>query len=160
MALMTEQEIGILASEYRARGKKIVFTNGCFDIFHPGHLKLLTQAAKHGDILIVSLNSDNSVRNLKGPHRPIFPAKDRAFLLANLRPVDHVVIFKEDTAINLIASIRPHIYVKGGDYTLADVPEKDIVMAGGGKILLVPLADTYSSTDIIRALGKNKEEPF
>lgn len=159
MGLMTKQEISILASEYRAQGKKIVFTNGCFDVFHPGHLKLLIQAAKHGDILIVGLNSDTSVKRLKGRHRPFFPAKDRAFLLANLRPVDHVVIFEEDTAINLIASIRPHIYVKGGDYTPADIPEKEIVMAQGGEILLIPLADTYSSTDIIRALEKNKKEP-
>lgn len=129
--------------------KRIVFTNGCFDILHVGHLRTLLAARKEGDALIVGLNSDDSVRRLKGETRPINPQQERAVLLAALECVDAVVIFDEDTPSRLIEALQPDIHVKGGDYREEDLPEAKIVHSYGGKIVLASLLPGHSTTDII-----------
>lgn len=137
------------------RDKKIVFTNGCFDLFHVGHAKYLRQAAKFGDILIVGVNSDDSVRRLKGSTRPILPEEDRMELLAALEFVSYVVKFTEDTPYNIINKIKPDIIVKGGDYKPEEVVGKDIVEAYGGKVEICPLIESKSTTSIVEKIKKS-----
>ena len=139
--------------EIRQRGKKIVFTNGCFDILHVGHVRYLTTAKSFGDILIVGLNTDESVKMLKGENRPINNEKDRAEVLLGLKAVDYVVLFGERTAENLVSEIRPDVYVKGADYTVDKIPEAKIVQSYGGQIELVKFVDGHSTTNIIRKIS-------
>ena len=139
----------------KAAGRTVVFTNGCFDILHAGHVRYLTAAKKLGDILVVGLNSDESVHRLKGEGRPVNSAADRAEILAGLRAVDHVVIFGDATAEALISQIQPDIYVKGGDYSLNRLPEAAIVAAYGGRTVLIPLVEGRSTTNVIRRLQQN-----
>ena len=134
------------------RNKKVVFTNGCFDIIHAGHVRYLTAAKNFGDILIVGLNSDNSVRQLKGASRPVNNQADRAEVLLALKPVDYVIIFDELTAENLIAQVKPDIYVKGGDYTLETLPEAKIVQSYGGRVEFVNLVAGKSTSNIIKKI--------
>jgi rfaE bifunctional protein nucleotidyltransferase chain/domain len=138
--------------QYRREHQTVVFTNGCFDILHAGHVRYLTAARELGDILIVGLNSDASVRKLKGEGRPVNPAADRAEVLAGLRAVDHVVIFEENTAEELVRRLQPDIYVKGGDYSLDRLPESAIVAAYGGRTVLVPMVEGRSTTNVIQRL--------
>ena len=144
----------ILAPE-KAQDKTVVFTNGCFDILHAGHVRYLTAARELGDILVVGLNSDDSVRKLKGEGRPVNPAADRAEVLAGLRAVDHVVVFEEDTAEELVRRLQPDIYVKGGDYSLERLPESAIVAAYGGRTVLVPMVEGRSTTNVIQRLQQS-----
>ncbi len=134
------------------QGKKIVFTNGCFDILHVGHVRYLTTAKSFGDVLIVGLNTDDSVKRLKGATRPVNNQADRAEVLLGLKAVDYVIFFGEDTAENLIAELQPDVYVKGGDYTLDTLPEAKIVQAYGGRVELVKLVAGKSTTNIIKTL--------
>jgi len=134
---------------WRNAGKRIVFTNGCFDLFHAGHLSLLHQAAQHGDILIVAVNSDASVRRLKGPDRPLIAERERAAVLAALDCVDAVTIFEEDTPLNVLQAIRPDILVKGQDYRVDQVVGRDLVESAGGRVVLVPLLPGKSTTALI-----------
>ncbi|ADV62339.1 D-alpha,beta-D-heptose 7-phosphate 1-kinase; D-beta-D-heptose 1-phosphate adenylyltransferase [Isosphaera pallida ATCC 43644] len=136
----------------RTSGQTIVFTNGCFDLLHVGHVRLLRQARALGDFLVVGLNSDLSVKRLKGPSRPILSERDRAEVLAALECVDAVVVFEEDTPLNLIESIQPDVLVKGGDYTLGQVVGRDVVEARGGRVELVPLVPGHSTTGMVRRL--------
>ena len=140
--------------ELRRQGKKIVFTNGCFDILHVGHVRYLTTAKSFGDILIVGLNTDSSVKILKGENRPINNEKDRAEVLLGLKAVDYVVMFGERTAENLVSEVRPDIYVKGGDYTVDTIPEAKIVQSYGGRVELVKFVDGHSTTNIIKQIAK------
>jgi len=133
----------------RRQNKVIVTTNGCFDILHSGHLHLLNSAKALGDILIVGINSDNSTKKLKGPDRPLVNEKERAEILANLRAVDFVTIFDDDTAIELLKAIKPDIYVKGGDYNPDNLPEAPIVSSFGGTIKFIELSPGKSSTGLI-----------
>ncbi|MBQ3443314.1 MAG: D-glycero-beta-D-manno-heptose 1-phosphate adenylyltransferase [Selenomonadaceae bacterium] len=133
----------------RQRGKQIVFTNGCFDILHAGHVRYLTTAKSFGDVLIVGLNTDESVRRLKGANRPINTQDDRAEVLLGLKAVDHVIFFGEQTAEALIAEVKPAVYVKGGDYTLETLPEAAIVQSYGGRVELINLVAGRSTTNII-----------
>ena len=139
-------------AEWRAQGLRVGFTNGCFDLLHPGHISLLKQAKAACDVLIVGLNSDESVRRLKGKGRPVNPAADRAEVLAALRAVDHVVVFGEATAEELVRQLKPDIYVKGGDYSLETLPEAQIVGSYGGKTVLIPMVEGRSTTNVIRRL--------
>ena len=132
--------------------QKIVFTNGCFDVLHFGHVHYLLEARKLGDILVVGLNSDDSVRRLKGPARPINGEKERAFVLAALGCVDYVVLFEEDTPENLIKAVRPDVMVKGGDYALDQIVGADFVRQNGGSVTTIPFVEGYSSTYIIEQL--------
>ena len=137
----------------RKSGKTIVTTNGCFDIIHAGHIQYLEEAAKLGDILIVGLNSDNSVKRLKGEDRPVQNQTARLSVMAALKPVDAAFIFEEDTPENFLASIKPDIHVKGGDYS-RDLPEKSIVENSGGKIVILSFKDGYSTTGILDKVKK------
>lgn len=130
----------------------LVFTNGCFDLIHRGHIEYLNEAKKLGDKLIVGLNTDHSVKRLKGEKRPIFTLMDRAFLLDNLKAVDFVIPFNDDTPINLIETIRPNILVKGGDYKPEDIVGYEQVIASGGKVITIPFVQGYSTTSIIEKI--------
>lgn len=150
----------------RRAGQRIVFTNGCFDLLHVGHSRLLRQAAAHGDFLVVGINSDASVRRLKGPTRPIVPAPDRAELLAALECVDAVIEFDEDTPLRLIEAIRPDVLVKGGDYRPEEVVGREIVEGSGGTLVLIPLVPGQSTTNLAarinerdKAIQLHKPEP-
>ena len=138
----------------KKKEKKIVFTNGVFDLLHRGHIFSLTQAAKEGDVLVIGLNSDDSVKRLKGDSRPINDQDARALLLAALTMVDAVVIFEEDTPLKLITSILPDVLVKGGDYTVDEIAGAKEVIANGGKIVINPILDGFSTTAIIRAISQ------
>jgi D-beta-D-heptose 7-phosphate kinase/D-beta-D-heptose 1-phosphate adenosyltransferase len=145
------------AATWRMAGKRIVFTNGCFDLLHAGHLSLLSQAAQLGDILVLAINSDASVRRLKGPERPLVPQEDRAAVLAALGFVDAVTIFDEDTPLEVLQCVRPHVLVKGGDYRLDQVVGRELMETTGGRVVLVPLTPEKSTTALverIRAGGK------
>jgi len=153
MKIVAKQEVARIVQVLKAAGKKIVFTNGCFDILHVGHVRYLAAARQLGDILIVGLNSDESVRALKGPSRPINTAADRAEVLAALAVVDYVVIFDELTAANLIETIKPAVYVKGGDYKLEDIPEAPAVVAYGGQVVIIPAVPGRSTSNVINKIG-------
>ena len=143
-------------ADWRAHHDRIVFTNGCFDILHVGHIKLLHAAAEHGDRLIVGLNSDRSVRQLKGEKRPIVPEEERAALLSSIKGVDLVVLFDTATPIELIQAFAPDVIVKGGDYTPETVVGHDIVQAYGGKIVIVPLVQGVSTTRVIESINTSQ----
>ncbi|MEU2612919.1 D-glycero-beta-D-manno-heptose 1-phosphate adenylyltransferase [Micromonospora sp. NPDC007271] len=152
--LVEAEELSALVAEHRQAGRSIVFTNGCFDVLHPGHVRYLTQARALGDLLIVAVNSDGSVRRLKGPDRPVNPVEDRTALLAALECVDHVVVFEEDSPAKLIEAVRPDVYVKGGDYPPEMVPEGPLVRRLGGQVRTlgyVPDRSTSAIIDRIRA---------
>ena len=131
------------------QGKKIVFTNGCFDILHRGHVTYLNQARDLGDLLIVGINSDESVKRLKGPERPVNMLEDRAYVLSALKSVDYVIPFEEDTPLNLINLIMPDILVKGGDYTIDRIIGAQEVLANGGKVEIIPFVPGKSTSAII-----------
>lgn len=130
----------------------IVFTNGCFDLLHVGHVSLINYARSLGDALVVGLNSDASVRLLKGPDRPLIPERERAEILCALPPVTFVIIFEEADAIETIRAVRPKIQVKGGDYTVDQIPEKSVVESLGGRVVLAPLVEGRSTTQLIQRL--------
>jgi len=142
---------GILDSRYR-KEHKLVFTNGCFDILHAGHIHYLSEAANLGDILIIGLNSDTSVNRLKGPGRPVNPQDARATMLTALRMVDFVVLFEEDTPFELIKSVMPDFLVKGGDYRPEDIVGYDLVKAYGGEVITIPFLEGFSSTALIERM--------
>ncbi len=141
-----------IAQKLKQENKTIVFTNGCFDILHIGHLRYLKESKKFGDILIVGLNSDSSVKKLKGPKRPINNESDRAELLASLIYVDYVVIFSENSPSNLINNIKPNIYTKGADYTIETLPEAEIVQKNGGKVEFINFIEGKSTTNTIKKI--------
>ncbi|MHB8232020.1 MAG: D-glycero-beta-D-manno-heptose 1-phosphate adenylyltransferase [bacterium] len=141
-----------IISELRKDFKKIVFTNGCFDIIHAGHISYLNGAKALGDILVVGINSDKSVKRLKGKSRPVINEKDRAYILANIKPVDYVVIFDEDTPYALIKEIIPDILVKGGDYEGKEVAGGNIVESAGGRVVLIDFINGKSTSNIINAI--------
>jgi D-beta-D-heptose 7-phosphate kinase/D-beta-D-heptose 1-phosphate adenosyltransferase len=136
----------------KARGKKIVFTNGCFDLLHAGHVKYLQKARGLGDLLILGLNSDASVRRLKGENRPLINEDERAHILAALDCINYVVLFDEDTPLKLITALKPHILAKGGDYSADSVVGKDVVESYGGRVELVTFVDGKSTTNIIERI--------
>jgi rfaE bifunctional protein nucleotidyltransferase chain/domain len=141
-----------LAAQVRARGGKLVATGGCFDLLHAGHLSLLTQARRLGDALVVCLNSDASVRRLKGTDRPVVGERERAALLAALDCVDRVLVFDDNTPWRLLSELRPEVWVKGGDYAGRRIPEADQVEAWGGQVVVVPYLDGHSTTSRITSL--------
>jgi D-beta-D-heptose 7-phosphate kinase/D-beta-D-heptose 1-phosphate adenosyltransferase len=138
-----------LVAHWRGQGLEVGFTNGCFDILHPGHVSLLAFARSHCDRLVVALNTDDSVRRLKGPSRPVNTLEQRAQVMAAIRFVDCVVAFGEDTPIEMIKSLMPDVLVKGADYAMSDVVGGDIVQAAGGRVILADLVAGQSTTGII-----------
>jgi rfaE bifunctional protein nucleotidyltransferase chain/domain/rfaE bifunctional protein kinase chain/domain len=151
-APLSASELVDAVAEHRAEGRRIVFTNGCFDVLHRGHVAYLEQARQLGDVLVVALNSDASVARLKGPDRPVNPAADRASVLSALRCVDHVVVFEEDTPIRLLELVRPEVYAKGGDYTPQMLPETPVVRRLGGEVRVLDYLSDHSTTAIVRRI--------
>ncbi|MFY9464114.1 MAG: D-glycero-beta-D-manno-heptose 1-phosphate adenylyltransferase [Sediminibacterium sp.] len=135
---------------WRVNGKSIAFTNGCFDILHEGHIFSLNQAAKEADFLIIGVNSDASVKKLKGPERPINNEKSRSLILSNLEVVDAVIIFNEDTPLELIRALMPDVIVKGGDYTIEQIVGAKEVIANGGRVVINPIVEGFSTSGIIQ----------
>lgn len=152
--LFSREETLKKIAQWRADGQKIVFTNGCFDLLHPGHASLLNQCAALGDRLVVGLNGDDSVKRLKGPTRPVQDERSRAIMLSSLRAVDAVVIFEEDTPENLIRAIRPDILAKGADYAIDEVVGADFVKSYGGQTRLINLVPGHSTTGLVRRMGE------
>jgi D-beta-D-heptose 7-phosphate kinase/D-beta-D-heptose 1-phosphate adenosyltransferase len=140
--------------QLRAEGKRLVFTNGCFDLLHPGHVSYLSRARSLGDALIVALNSDRSVRSIKGPGRPILNQQERAEVIAALEAVDYVTIFDDETPRELIAAVLPDVLVKGGDWSLDEIVGREEVEAAGGRVLSLPYIEGSSTTDIIERIKK------
>jgi len=153
MQFLLKDNIEII-NRIKADRKKIVFTNGCFDLLHVGHIRYLAQAKKLGDFLIIGLNSDSSVKELKGEDRPINSFEDRANLLLAIEPVDLVIMFEEQTPENLIKDIVPDILVKGGDYNIEDIVGYQIVIQNGGQVKTLSFYDGYSSTNYINKIKK------
>lgn len=154
----TLAEAKIEAAAHRREGRRIVFTNGCFDLLHAGHITLLRHARTHGDVLIVGLNGDDSVRRLKGPERPVHTARDRAEVLGELASVDMVVVFDEDTPEVILTELRPDVLVKGGDYTVDKVVGREIVESYGGRVAIAPMLEGRSTTNAIGKIRAARSE--
>jgi D-beta-D-heptose 7-phosphate kinase/D-beta-D-heptose 1-phosphate adenosyltransferase len=152
--VISRAELIEVRRELKKNGRRIVFTNGCFDLLHRGHIEYLAKAKSLGDTLIVGLNADDSVRRLKGPARPITPQEDRAAILVALAVVDYVCIFDEDTPYELIRAVVPDILVKGADWTVDDVVGKDIVEAAGGSVHTIEFLPNRSTTNIIQKIAQ------
>jgi D-beta-D-heptose 7-phosphate kinase/D-beta-D-heptose 1-phosphate adenosyltransferase len=144
--------------DLKKKGKRIVFTNGCFDLLHLGHVRYLENSKSLGDVLVVGVNSDRSVRSLKGPERPILPEEERTEILSGLACVDFVTIFDELTPLDLISSLQPHILVKGGDWTKEAVVGKEVVEQSGGKVVILPFVEGSSTSNLIETILKRFRE--
>jgi D-beta-D-heptose 7-phosphate kinase/D-beta-D-heptose 1-phosphate adenosyltransferase len=150
--VLSRDEMAARAASWRMAGKRIVFTNGCFDLLHAGHLSLLNGAARLGDVLVLAINSDASVRRLKGDERPLVSQAERAALLAALECVDAVTIFDEDTPLETLRQVRPHVLVKGADYKVEDVVGRELVESSGGHVALVPLLPEKSTSALVERI--------
>ena len=150
-AILSNDRLVELRGEWHARRSSVVFTNGCFDLLHPGHVRLLERARDHGDVLVVAINSDTSVKRIKGPERPVLPETERAETLAALAAVDAVTIFEEDTPCALLERLLPDVLVKGADWSHLIVG-REIVEQAGGKVLALPFEPGYSSPDIVKSI--------
>jgi D-beta-D-heptose 7-phosphate kinase/D-beta-D-heptose 1-phosphate adenosyltransferase len=148
----TREEMMKIRTQLKSAGKTVVFTNGCFDILHAGHVDYLTKAKAAGDVLIVGLNSDRSVREIKGEKRPIVPQDERAMLLASLKAVDYVTFFDEPTPFNIIADLIPDVLIKGADWAIEHIVGRDIVEANGGKVETISFVNAQSTTNIIQTV--------
>ncbi len=156
--IRTLEEASALVAAARSAGKSVVLANGCFDLIHAGHVRYLEGAAREGDLLVVAVNSDRSVRQLKGPRRPLLPVEDRAEIVAAFACVDVVVIFDEPTVENVIRVLRPDVHAKGTDYTEDSVPERELVRSYGGRIAITGDAKTRSSSRLIEGLRERQEQ--
>jgi rfaE bifunctional protein nucleotidyltransferase chain/domain len=151
-SVFTREELSKILRNDQAGGRKVVFTNGVFDILHKGHVDYLNKAKELGDILVVGINSDSSVRRIKGDKRPIVPQSDRAFVISNLKCVDYACIFDEDTPYETIKLLQPDFLVKGADWKIEDVVGRDVVEAHGGKVVTIEYLDGKSTTNIIKKI--------
>jgi len=158
--IRSREDLAAELRDRRDRGERVVFTNGCFDLLHPGHIRYLCEAARLGDLLVVGLNSDRSVRTLKGPERPLVPQEERAEMLAALEAVDYVCVFDEDTPRELILQLRPDVLVKGGDYRREDLAGAAEIESWGGETVLAPLTEGKSTRgligEILRRYGRGE----
>jgi rfaE bifunctional protein nucleotidyltransferase chain/domain len=152
------EELSTIITKLKAEGKKIVFTNGCFDLIHSGHIDYLLKAKALGDVLVLGLNSDESIKRLKGDKRPLLPQNERAFAIANLKPVDFVTIFNQDTPYELIKTIVPDVLVKGGDWALDNIVGRDIVELNGGLTTNILFTTDRSTSSIIELILKKYSE--
>lgn len=155
-AVLTLEQLILRFGREKRNGKRVVFTNGCFDLLHPGHIRSLETARSLGDALIVGLNDDESVRTLKGPGRPVIPEKERAEILASLECVDAVVIFKELTPQRVISLLLPDVLVKGGDWPGNQIVGREEVEAAGGKVVLVDVVEGYSTSQLLKKIREAK----
>jgi rfaE bifunctional protein nucleotidyltransferase chain/domain len=151
-SILSLEEAVEVRETFRKENKKVVFTNGVFDIIHAGHVDYLLKARTTGDTLIVGMNSDASVRRIKGEYRPIVPEEQRAFVLSNLKPVDFVVIFSEDTPLKLIEKIIPDVLIKGADWSIDNIVGKDIVLENGGEVKTIEFANFQSTSGIVQTI--------
>ena len=151
-------ELKLICKRLKSEGKKIVFTNGCFDLVHAGHIDYLSKAKAMGDVLIVGLNSDDSVTRLKGEKRPILNEHERAFVLSNIKPVDYVILFNEDTPQKLIEELLPDILVKGEDWAIEDIVGADVVIANGGKVKNIKFVNDQSTSKIIDKIAASYKD--
>ena len=156
---MTIAEAAALAERLRGDGKRIVLANGCFDLLHVGHVRYLRAARRLGDVLFVGVNSDAAVTRLKGRGRPLMPASERMEILGALRDVDHVVVFDEDRADQLVSALRPHVHAKGTDYTESSVPERESVQAAGGEVAIAGDPQEHSTRDLIEVIVRHFGAP-
>lgn len=147
-----------LIAVWKFKENKIVFTNGCFDLIHRGHIEYLAKASAMGDVFVVGLNTDTSVRSIKGRSRPLQDEYSRALILAAMRFIDYVVLFNEDTPENLIRKIQPDVLVKGGDYKPSEIVGHDIVTAKGGKVVTIELVENFSTTQLIKKIRKSNKK--
>lgn len=152
--IVDREQLREKTSQWRKEGKKLVFTNGCFDILHKGHLEVLTASAGFGDVLVVGLNTDASVRRLKGPDRPVNHESFRTWMMASLQLVDAVTLFDEPTPWELLEVLQPDVIVKGGDYSVDQVVGAKEVLARGGEVRLVPIVEGYSTTALIETIRR------
>lgn len=150
--ILTRDQLRNLRNVWRFKDRKVVFTNGCFDLLHLGHIEYLSKAADLGDVLVIGLNSDISVRGLKGPGRPVMSEYARAMILSSFFFVTAVILFDEETPFNLIAEVQPDVLVKGADYRTEEIAGHDIVLARGGEVITIPLTEGYSTTAILSRL--------
>lgn len=157
--VLTLTELLAARAQLRQTGRRVVFTNGCFDLLHPGHVRYLQQARALGDALIVALNSDRSVRELKGPARPILLEQERAEVIAALACVDFVTIFDEPTPREIIAALLPNILVKGGDWSLETIVGREEVEAAGGQVMSLPFVDGVSTSEVIARIMQSQQVP-
>jgi len=147
-----------IVQDLRAKGKRVVFTNGCFDLLHVGHIRYLEKARTLGDVLIVGLNTDRSVQTIKGPHRPILPEEERAEVLSGLWCVDYVTLFDEPTPLELITSLQPDVLVKGGDWAKETTVGREVVEESGGEVVILPFVEGSSSSNIIETILERYEK--
>jgi D-beta-D-heptose 7-phosphate kinase/D-beta-D-heptose 1-phosphate adenosyltransferase len=156
--IKSKEDLHGIVEELKRKGKRIVFTNGCFDLLHLGHIRYLEKARSLGDILVVGVNSDRSVRNLKGPERPILPEEERIEILSSLGCVDYVTIFDELTPLELISFLQPHILVKGGDWKKEDIVGREVVEKSGGEVVILPFIEGSSTSNLIGTILKRYEK--
>ena len=150
--VFTESDLVAAIEKERRRGRSIAFANGCFDLLHVGHIRYLQDAARQADVLIVGVNGDDSVCQLKGPGRPVMAEQERAELISAIRGVSYVTIFREESPARLLGVIRPDVHCKGTDYTAESVPERDVVQSYGGRVAIVGDAKNHSTTEILRRM--------
>ena len=150
--IKTRKELLRIIKDLKAKGKRIVFTNGCFDLLHIGHVRYLEKARALGDVLVVGVNSDSSVRKLKGPKRPILPEEERVGILSGLGCVDYITVFREIDPLKLITSLRPDVLVKGGDWTKEQTVGKEVVERSGGEVFIIPFVEGASTSNLIETI--------
>jgi D-beta-D-heptose 7-phosphate kinase/D-beta-D-heptose 1-phosphate adenosyltransferase len=150
--IKARKELLRIIKDLRAKGKRIVFTNGCFDLLHIGHIRYLEEARALGDFLVVGVNSDSSVRKLKGPQRPVLPEEERAEILSGLGCVDYITLFDEIDPLKLITSLHPHILVKGGDWTKEQIVGREVVERSGGEVVIIPFVKGASTSNLIKTI--------
>jgi D-beta-D-heptose 7-phosphate kinase/D-beta-D-heptose 1-phosphate adenosyltransferase len=156
--IKTKEELRRIVEDLKKKGKRIVFTNGCFDLLHLGHIRYLEKAKSLGDILVVGVNSDRSVQSLKGPERPILPEEERAEILSGLECVDYITLFDELTPLELISSLQPHILVKGGDWAKETTVGREVVERSGGEVVILPFVEGSSTSNLIETILKRYEK--
>jgi rfaE bifunctional protein nucleotidyltransferase chain/domain len=152
--IVAREDVGALGDRLRREGRRIAFANGCFDLLHVGHVRYLEDARRHADVLVVGVNSDRSVKALKGPNRPVLPAEGRAELVAALEAVDYVVIFDDLTAEAVLRDLRPEVHCKGTDYSEATVPERAVMKSLAGTVRIVGGPKTHSTRELLEEIGK------
>lgn len=156
--IKTKEDLRRIVDDLKAKRKRIVFTNGCFDLLHVGHIRYLEEAKTLGDILVVGVNSDQSVRGIKGPYRPILPGEERAEILSGLGCVDYITIFDETDPLELISFLQPHILVKGGDWTQDTTVGREVVERSGGEVIILPFVQGASTSNLIETILERYEK--
>jgi D-beta-D-heptose 7-phosphate kinase/D-beta-D-heptose 1-phosphate adenosyltransferase len=156
--IKSRTEIKIIREQLKQQNKKVVFTNGCFDLIHSGHVDYLVKAKEMGDILILALNSDSSIRNIKGDKRPILKQDERAFIVSNLKPVDYVTFFEEDTPAEIINELIPDVLVKGADWEIDRIVGREIVETNGGEVKTIKFVNDQSTSNIIKIIKERYKD--